>query len=208
MRCKGLLLIGLFVLLSVSCVAQGYGKVCDITGTWLGGGDPASPSYQFTITPVAAGRYSTFAQSVIDPGVRATDYTGELRKTGATTYMQSALSLWEITPEAAEFYYDTFGIVVDDLSKPEVDAVYGTLEMIDCDTIQNTITWFGIYVPMEEGKSAFVTEPDFDIITLIGEPIVETYHRAGPDCPVCETEQKTTGKHMDKKKLPARLRKR
>ncbi len=61
--------------------------------------------------------------------------------------------------------------------------------MLDCDTLQASIDWFGWYIPITAEKVPFVTQPDIEAISLLyGGPIVEIYRRvSGEDCPACPT---------------------
>ncbi len=194
MRSKCLLAMIVFALAAMPCLAQGYGRVCDPTGTWLGGSDPSAPGYQLTVVPQTAGRYSATYQAIFDPGAHLTAYTGELVKTGAqnyTGYIVAGLS----ENQAMVDYYASIGVTVE-VGSPEVDAAYEKIVMLDCNTIQSTITWFGWYLPMTNDKIPFVTQPEVEFIRdfLGGEPIVETYHRVSADnCRVCTIGGSVTG---------------
>lgn len=171
---KGLLAVLAFVLIAAPCFAQGLGRTCDPTGTWIGGGDnppgPA-PTYQLTFVPTGAGRYAVTAQFIPDPGIHSTMFTGELSKVGAQTYKLELIATYDI-----------------DGATQELDAVYGDFVMADCDTMKDSITWFGVYLPITSDKVPFVTQPEIEVIRdLVGQPITETYHRVSANyCPVCE----------------------
>ncbi len=196
------------------CLAQGIGHTCDPTGTWFGGSDPNVPTYQLTVVPEAAARYSVVYQLMPDPGSRLGSYTGEMIKDGAQTYTQYAITTFTENQAGVEFYA-SLGIIVD-VGAWEADAVYGDVVMLDCDTIKSTITWFGWYIPITLEKVPFVTQPEIEYIRdfLGGEPIVETYHRvSGANCPVCTMGGSVTGsvtalKSGAKDKLPPKGHKR
>jgi hypothetical protein len=188
MRKKCLLAMTMFVLVAAPCWAQGYGRTCDPTGVWLGGSDPNVPFYKLTVGPESDGRYSVTYQILPNPGMYYSSYTGELRKDGGHGYTGWAVASFEVNQFSIDFY-GQFGIVLtpDDFSKAEIDAVRERVVMLDCDTLQGTIDWFGWYVPMTNSKIPFVTQPQIEAIgDLYGGPIVEIYRRvSGDNCPVC-----------------------
>lgn len=201
---RTLLMFLVIVLAGIPCLAQGAGRNCEPTGTWLGGSDPGGvPGYHLTITKEAAGRYLVVYQSVYDPGTHFTIWTGELlQEPNARIYSQYAASTYFITQEIADFYLENFGIQVDP-GTIEADGIYTHALMLDCNTIQSTITWFGWYVPITAAKIPFVTQPEIEVIRDIfaGQPIVEVYHRVGPDCPICGSPSKAN-RSVDRKALP------
>jgi hypothetical protein len=187
MRNKCLLAMIMFVSVAVPCLAQGYGRACDLAGTWLGGSDPKVPGYKLTVVPVAAGRYSVTYEILSNPGLYYSSYTGELRKDGAQSYAGCAVASFEINQANAAWYLAQFGISVN-VGDFELDAVHETVVMLDCDTLQGTIGWFGWYVPFTNAKVPFVTKPEIEAISSLcgGQPIVEIYHRvSGESCPAC-----------------------
>ena len=203
--CRVLMMFLVVVLAGIPCLAQGAGRTCEPTGTWLGGSDPSGiPGYQMTVTREAAGRYLVVYQSVYDPGTHVTVWTGELRKENAQIYSQYAASTAFINQDLADFYLQNFGIQVAPGSI-EVDGIYTQVVMLDCNTIQSTISWFGWYVPITADKVPFVTLPEIEFIrdVLGGQPIVEIYHRVGPDCPICGSPGKAASRgSVNKKAVP------
>lgn len=168
MRSRCWLAIMVLIVITVPCFGQGIGRMCDPTGTWLGGSNPQAPDYQMTFVPTGAGRYAMTAQYIPDPGVHSTTFTGELIKSDGQKYTAYLIATY--TPE-------------------ELDAARSQAVMLDCDTIQFTYTWLGVYLPITNDKTPFVTQPEIEVIRdfLEGSPIVETYHRVSANyCPVCE----------------------
>ncbi len=117
MRSRCLLAIMTLVLVAIPCLAQGIGRTCDPTGTWLGGSDPQAPAYQMTFVPTGAGRYSMAAQYIPDPGVHSTIFTGELIKSEGQRYTAYLIATY---------------------TQEELDAAHAQGVMLDCDTIQFT----------------------------------------------------------------------
>ncbi len=168
MRSRSLLAVMMLVLVAVPCLAQGIGSTCNPTGTWIGGSDPQAPTYQMTLVPTAAGRYTVIGQYIPDPGVYSTTFTGELIKNGAQTYKLYLIATY---------------------TQQELDAASSQGIMLDCSTLQFTYTWIGVYLPITNDKTPFVTQPEIEVIRdfLDGTPIIETYHRVSADhCQVCE----------------------
>jgi len=153
---------------AVPAGAQGLGSGCDISGTWFGGSE-GHPPYQFTIWPIGAGRYGAMAQPALGVPPRAdgawTNWTGELVKSGQQfdSYM---IQFWvSAPPEVAE-----------------IDAVHSRMQLVDCNTIKNTVDVYGVYVPYRPEVVPFVDPFDFDIMAYLAAElgmtaIEETYHR-------------------------------
>lgn len=179
---------------------QGPGNECTLAGTWYGGSVVA---YQLTIVPsTPAGHYTFFFQGMYKaPPPTAIDAhpTGEIVKKG-NVYEGPMLvlhgdSTFVDLPPAANG------------KMPDLDAGWVSMEMLDCNTIKNTIpflgTYFGpptqipplgvdtpgIWLPgnpgmgvnwIAGGKVPLLDAPDLDMILLLTgdvKPIVETYHR-------------------------------
>ena len=207
-------LLAIIVLLAIAgtCLAESKGRVCDPSGTWIGGSGPA-PSYRFTISFQPSGRYSVEGQplysvSSADMGWPwFTTWQGELHKVGPHTYEMYEFVNSQITPEIAAIYADMgIALTEDDLAFPELDGVWGHVSMRNCDTLQISIEWFGVYIPLTADKVAFVTPPDGEIIQDFygGTPIIETYHRVGPGCPACTSSHKSAAMLAPSKRLPPR----
>jgi hypothetical protein len=178
-----LLAILVFAAVAVPCGAQGVGNGCDISGTWYGGSDPAY-QYLWTITPMAAGRYN----SVVQPGfdnrpfgyVTWTTWAGEVTKINARTYDQHAMSYWVWAPGAAPPEVDP--------TLPEVDIVRSRIQLVDCNTLTNSIDVYAGYFSFTPAKIPFVTPPDIDWLQVLYPGVtilVETYHRMPTACPTC-----------------------
>ena len=185
----------LILIISVPGFAQGAGNSCDLSGTWYGGSDPHF-QYLSTLSSMGAGRYSSTYQLAADVHpfgyVARTTWTGEAFKTGPRTYEQYAMSYWIWDPAAAAEFGQLMGITIDP-TLPEVDIVRGRLELVDCNTLTNTIDVYAAYFNFTPDKAPFVTTPDIDF--LVGGSIVETYHRmplACPECPFASTMSSAT----------------
>jgi len=197
------------VLLAIGGTCLAHARACDPNGTWIGGGGSV-PSYRLTVSLQLSGRYSVEYQqlytfSSADFGYPwFTTWQGEWHKIRANRYEAYAFFNNQITPEIAAIYAD-MGIILTegDLTIPELDGIWGHVMMLDCNTLRSTIEWYGVYIPLSAGKIAFVTPPDGEIIQDFngGTPIVETYHRVGPDCPACSSSNKPTGKLAPSRQL-------
>jgi hypothetical protein len=176
-------LIGTAVALAIAVpgFAQGAGNDCDISGSWYGGSDPASP-YLWTMTPMVAGRYSSVAQqafpfSLMPQYAGTTNWSIDIRKINAREYEAYGMSYWT---------YRWAGL--DQPQLPELDIVRSRLRLVNCNTIENTIDVFVVYFAFDStSMTPFVTPPDLDILAEFtgGNPIVETYHRMPTSCPAC-----------------------
>lgn len=175
------LLIASLLLAPAPCLAQpGAGHACNPAGTWYGGSVVA---YQMTLVPaVPAGHYTVTFQGFYKNSVMSTIVTGDLVKNGQR-YEGSVLGLSTQDP--------------DFLNPPPVgkmpDLTVGwiSLEMLDCNTIRNTIPFFGLYAgagiwapglvgPVwTDAKVPMVSPPDVDLLDVLagGQPILETYRR-------------------------------
>lgn len=182
--CLVLLSAALLMVNAPAAFAQGVGTSCEISGTWYGGSDPTF-QYLWTISPMAGGRYN----SVIQPGfdnrpfgyITWTSWTGELLKIDARTYDGYAMSYWVWDPAAAA----AAGV---DATLPEVDIVRGRVQLIDCNTLTNSIDVYAAYFSFTPPKIPFVTPPDVDWLQFLNPGVttlVETYHRMPTACPAC-----------------------
>ena len=166
------------VLAAVQCFAQqGVGNNCTLAGTWYGGSVVA---YQMTIVPsVPAGHYTLFYDGIFKATPIAAMGTGRLVKHGKV-YEGSSLSL---------VGDDSFINMPPGANgkMPDVEAVWASMEMVDCNTMRSTVWFFGTYfaaniwepgIVWKAGKP-LVDPPDIDWINILnnGHPIVETYHR-------------------------------
>ena len=174
MRNLFIVFCGLFFLgLSMQCLAQGPGNSCDASGGWYGGSDF---QYLTVITPVEHGLFQIKSQPGFDNRqfgyTTWTDWTGEVRKTGAHSYDVTGISYWVWDPAMAPPGMD--------LSQPELDILHGTMEMLDCNTFKYTIDMWAAYFAFTTERTPFVTPPDQNWLEVIGvTTIVETYHRIG-----------------------------
>ena len=177
------------VLVALPCFGQnGIGSNCTIAGTWYGG---SVVGYQLTVTPsTPAGHYTFIFQGMyatVDPNngepVLAAHPTGELVKKG-NAYEGSMLSLGgDNKPPMA-------------LTRmPDFEVGWVSMELLDCNTIKNTIPFFGIYFGVDiwsagtpwtgpswapNPKALLNSEPDVDLIPILTgdvKPIVEIYRR-------------------------------
>ena len=190
--------------------AQSKGRTCDVSGTWVGGSGTV-PGYRLTINFQPSGRYSVeyqqlYAYSSADLGRPwFTTWQGEWHKVDAQRYEGYSFFNSQITPEMAAIYAGLgLTLTEDDLALPELDGIFGHVVMLDCNTLQSAIEWFGVYIPLTAEKIAFVTPPDGEIIRDFngGTPIIEIYHRVGPRCRACSSSREASGVLAPSKPLP------
>lgn len=157
---------------------QGQGNQCTPAGVWYGGSVVA---YHMTIIPAGpAGHFTVFAEGMYKNSVMNTVYTGELVKTD-NVYEGSLMQLTTSDPDFLN---------PPPIGKmPDIASGWSSMKMLDCDTIQNTIPFFGLYFASNiwqpgvvwslNGKVPLVDAPDVDLLNVLtgGHPIVETYHR-------------------------------
>ena len=163
---------------------QGKGNQCTPEGVWYGGSVVA---YRMTIIPAGpAGHYMTFAEGMYKNSVMTTMYTGEMVKT-RDSYDGTLMALNTQDQEyAGPPPYQQL---------PDIAAGSFSVEMMDCNTLKNTIPFYGLYFGSQiwkpgtpwtgigwvaRGKIPLVDPPDVDLVqALTGDtkPIVETYHR-------------------------------
>jgi len=127
-----------------------------------------------------AGHYVMFAEGMYKNSVLNTIYTGSFERNG-TKYEGTMMQL--STGDADFLNPPPVGKL------PDIFAGWSSMEMVDCNTIRNTIPMFGIYLAAgiwepgvvwkEHGKVPMVDVPDVDLLNVLnaGHPIVETYHR-------------------------------
>jgi len=179
------LVLGLLVLAAASAFAQqGKGNDCTLAGTWYGGSVVA---YSMTITQSGpAGHYVTYAEGMYKTSILSTGYAGTLDKKG-NRFEGSGMALATSRPE----YLNPPPFE----AMPDLLAAWFSMELVDCNTIKNTIPFFGSYTGSEfwkpgspwtgvnwisGGKVPLMDAPDLDMIPLLTgdtKPIVETYHR-------------------------------
>ena len=158
-------------------LAEGRPPGCDLAGTWYGGSVVA---YHMTIVPTRVpDRYTVSFQGMYKNSVMNTAFTGELaRKQGR--YQGSFLQL--TTGDPAFLNPPPIGKL------PDIRVGWTSMKLVDCDTIENVIPFYGTYfgstiwqpgiVWLDQGKVPLVDPPDVDILALLGgKAVVETYHR-------------------------------
>lgn len=179
-----LLLAVLFVLVASAFAQQGKGNECTPAGVWYGGSVVA---YTFTITPSGpAGHYTTYGEGMYKTSVLATGYSATLKKNG-NKYEGGGMALETSNPE----YLNPPPFQ----TLPDLTVAWFSIEMLDCNTLKNTIPFFGMYFGagiwqpgspwsgvnwLANGKLPFLDAPDLDMIPILTgdtKPIVETYHR-------------------------------
>ena len=178
--------LGLLVLLAICpCFAQqGEGNGCTPAGTWYGG---SAVAYQMTITPAGpAGHYMVTAQPMYKNSVMSTLYTGMSVK-NSNVYEGNGMSL--STQDPAFLNPPPIGKL------PDIVVGWFVMQMVDCNTIKNTIPFLGVYFGasiwqpgtpwtginwLPNAKIPLLSPPDVDLIPVLTggtKPIVETYHR-------------------------------
>lgn len=169
--------VALVLLTPAPGAAQGAGTACTPAGVWYGGSVVA---YQMTITPAAhAGQYMVMFEGMCTNSVKTTSITGLLTKKGKKLE-GNMLALTTSDP-----------IFLTPPPYPQMpDLLVGrvSLEMEGCNTIKNTIPFFGLYfaagiwepgVVWKDLKVPLIDPPDVDMLDVLagGHPIVETYRR-------------------------------
>ena len=153
-------------------------RPCDLAGTWYGGSIVA---YQMTIAPAPTpGHYTVFAEGMYKNSVMNTVYTGEV----ARKHDRYQGPLMQLSTSDPDF------LNPPPIGKmPDIVAVWSSMKLADCNTIENTIPFFGMYFAsniwqpgvdwITPGKVPLVSAPDVDLVDLLnnGNPIKETYHR-------------------------------
>ena len=183
--CVVLFVITLLVMVATNAFAQqGKGNECTPAGVWYGGSVVA---YSLTITQSGpAGNYVTYGEGMYKTSILATGYSATLQKIG-NKYEGAGMALETSSPE----YLNPPPFK----TLPDLAAAWFSIEMVDCNTIKNTIPFFGMYFGasiwqpgtpwsgvnwLSSGKVPFVDAPDLDLIPILTgamKPIVETYHR-------------------------------
>jgi len=165
------LLLSLLLAAAVDCGAQGLGQSCSPVGTWYGGQE--SPAkYLLTIVPIRPGHYGVrYDQGFTPPIPKLSAWSGNLIKVGRGSYVNHAIALANMSaaPPAAG------GI------NPQVWAIRAHVRLVDCDTLQSEIDFFGVY---SWGATPFVDTPDGSRLPPSGM-ITETYRRIPATCPAC-----------------------
>lgn len=186
MRIRKLQVLGTLILMAaLPCVAQqGEGNDCTPAGTWYGGSVVA---YFMTITPAGpAGHYAVTAQGMYKNSVLNTSYAGTIVKNGKK-YEGPTMSLSTQDP--------SFLGLPPYTTLPDLSVGWVITEMMDCNTLQSTIPFLGLYSAasiwqpgtpwsginwLAKGKVPLDSPPDIDLIPVLTgdiKPIVETYHR-------------------------------
>jgi hypothetical protein len=173
------LLVGLLLASSQLLSQEGKGRHgCNLSGTWYGGSVVA---YHMTIIPSSpAGHYIVFAEGMYKNSVMNTTYTGKVEKKGEL-YVGPLMQLATSDPDFLN---------PPPIGKmPDLNVVWSEMEMVDCNTIKNTIPFFGYYFASNlwqpgivwnmNGKVPLFDVPDVDLLDVLtgGAPILETYHR-------------------------------
>jgi len=184
-------MISLLFTLSASAFAQeGKGNDCTIAGVWYGGSVVA---YRLTVIPAGpAGHYIVLGEGMYKNGVMSTTFTGESVKNG-NRYEGNLMALTTQDPQ----YFNPPPYT----RLPDIAVGWASMEMTDCNTIQNTLPFYGLYFGapskaglgiwepgtpwsginwVTNGKVPLADPPDVDLIPVLTgdtKPIVETYHR-------------------------------
>jgi hypothetical protein len=179
---RSLVLLVLVLCFSIPSFSQGVGpsnavsataKGCDISGTWIGGSDLATP-YQMVILPISGERYSWRAQQSYpywgNGFLAVTDWTGEITKGTNQKYAVQGIAFY-LLPDGSQ----------------DMDCVVSVMQFSeDCNTLKNVITTYIGYVPWTGDKVPFVTAPDFNYLDMGGVTSFEAqYIRMPTACPSC-----------------------
>lgn len=170
---------------SASAVAQqGKGNECSPAGVWYGG---SAVSYLMTITPAGpAGHYTVVFEGAYKNAVLNTTFSMTLHSE-RNKYVGSGLQLTTQDP--------AFLNPPPLQTMPDLVAGWFSMELINCNTIRNTIPFLGYYFGggiwqpgsetsgvnwISSGKAPLIDPPDMDLIPILtggNTPILETYHR-------------------------------
>lgn len=164
------------VLFSVATVAQTTAvsslspALCSPAGTWYGGSDV---KYLLTIAPTGPNTFSVRAEVLLalgDLGLPAwTSWSGEFKKSKPGLFVGQYISL-----------YTTSSEVPPPPDSYELDAVRAYLKFSDCDNINITYDFYGVYFDL--AKVPFLEVPDISVDTT---GMSETYRRMPTSCTVC-----------------------
>ena len=153
---------------------------CDLTGTWYGGSVVA---YQLTVTPAAKpGHFTVIFQGMYKNSAMNTAYSGEVARK-RDRYEGSLLQL-----TGDEAFLGPPPLIG---KMPDLVVVWTSMKLVDCNTIENTIPFFGTYFASNIwqpgivwntppfAKVPLVDPPDVDLLNILnnGDPVKETYHR-------------------------------
>jgi hypothetical protein len=170
---RGVLVVLATVSLLLGVAFASDAKPCTIAGTWYGGSVVA---YQLTIIPTAEDdHYTIVFQPMFTDGAKDTSYTGTLVKKGSV-YEGSSMQMTSADPAFATSP-PTLGLM------PDLNVVWASMKLVDCNTISNFIPFFGTYTAKggvwNGQKTPLVDAPDVDLLDFLtgGQPVVETYHR-------------------------------
>ena len=180
-RLSAILTVAAGLLLSSSqLLAEPAGppRSCDLAGTWYGGSVVA---YHMTIIPgVARGHYTVFAEGMYKNSVMNTVYTGQV----ARKHGRYEGPLMQLSTQDPDFLNPP-----PIWKMPDIIAGWSSMKLVDCNTIESRIPFFGVYfgsniwqpgvVWTTPGKTPLLDAPDVDLLDVLagGKPIVETYHR-------------------------------
>jgi hypothetical protein len=180
-----LLAAGLLLIATASAFAQQRkGNDCTLAGVWYGG---SAVSYLMTVTPTgSAGHYTVVFEGMFKNAVMNTNFNMTLKNRGKK-YEGSGVALMTKDPAFLN---------PPPLEKmPDLIAGWFSMQLVDCNTIKNTIPFLGYYFgpgiwqPGTEtsgvkwvagSKVPLLDPPDIDVIPILTggpKPIVETYHR-------------------------------
>ncbi len=169
-----------FVFLALSMFAQNSSS-CSPVGTWYGGSDAVKAL--LTIAPITGEQFTIRAEilgDVASAGIPAwTSWTGQLVRSKGNLYTAHEISMYTSSPAfppAADSY--------------ELDAVRGYLTFSDCDNIQFTYDFYGVYFDLTQ--IPFVDSPALSI-DMTGS--LETYRRMPTGCPICGSAISSTTGH-------------
>jgi hypothetical protein len=174
-----LVLVGGLLLSASPLLAEGPPRSCDLTGTWYGGSIVA---YHMTVVPAAKpGHFTVIAQGMYKDSVMNTVYTGQVAK--KHDRYEGPLMQLSTSDDAFLGPPPLIG------KMPDIIAGWTSMKLVDCNTIESRIPFFGLYagsgiwepgiVWKTDGKVPLVAAPDLDLLDFLneGKPIKETYHR-------------------------------
>jgi hypothetical protein len=142
----------------------------DPTGTWFGGADF---KYQMQITgSMSLQLQAAYNNAAFGPAAW-TQWSGTIKKSTSSVdvYTLRATSVYVFPKLPSEDPY-----APPTANEMEMDILQGTLQVLDCDTLQHTANVYGAYHPFRNTVKPFVTPVDYDYMPSNGA-LVEVYRR-------------------------------
>ncbi len=174
-------LVMIVISVATSSAQVGKGNECTPAGLWYGGG--ATP-YKLTVTQTGpAGHYQAVFEPMYKNVVLNSTYTSLLEKKG-DKYEGAGVILVSQNPN--------FVLQFPPPETPDIVVGWFSVELVDCNTIKNTIPFLGYYFGppiwqlavggvtwVSPSKVPLLDPPDIDLLVMTngGAPEIESYRR-------------------------------